>query len=163
MRDHLTGCFNRRYMEETLKRELQRASRKHLSLGIIMLDVDDFKPFNDTYGHAAGDAILRKLGDLLLGHVRGEDIACRYGGDEFIIVLPDTSRIVTCECAELICEYAKQFHLQYEGQTLEAVTLCLGVAVFPEDGVTSTEVLRAADAALYRAKRAGCGRVVMAN
>jgi len=128
-----------------------------------MLDVDDFKPFNDTYGHAAGDAILRKLGDLLLGHVRGEVIACRYGGDEFIIVLPDTSRIVTCERAELICEYAKQFHLQYEGQTLEAVTLCLGVAVFPEDGVTSAVVLRAADAALYRAKRAGCGRVVMAN
>ena len=163
VRDHLTGCFNRRYMEETLKRKLQRASRKHLSLGIMILDVDDFKPFNDTYGHAAGDAILRKLGDLLLGHVRGEDIACRYGGDEFIIVLPDTSRIVTCECAELICEYAKQFHLQYEGQTLEAVTLCLGVAVFPEDGVTSAVVLRAADAALYRAKRAGCGRVVMAN
>jgi diguanylate cyclase (GGDEF)-like protein len=128
-----------------------------------MLDVDDFKRFNDTYGHAAGDAILRKLGDLLLGHVRGEDIACRYGGDEFIIVLPDTSRGVTCERAELICEYAKQFHLHYEGQNLEAVTLSLGVAGFPEDGATSAAMLLAVDAALYRAKRAGCGQVVMAN
>ena len=102
VRDHLTGLFNRRYMEETLERELLRASRKQLSLGIIMLDVDDFKRFNDTYGHAAGDAILRELGNLLLGHVRGEDIPCRYGGDEFIIVLPDASREVTRERAERI-------------------------------------------------------------
>ena len=102
VRDHLTGLFNRRYMEETLERELLRASRKQLSLGIIMLDVDDFKRFNDTYGHAAGDAILRELGSLLLEHVRGEDIACRYGGDEFIIVLPDASREVTRKRAELI-------------------------------------------------------------
>ena len=163
VRDHLTGLFNRRYMEETLKRELLRASRKNLSLGIIMLDVDNFKRFNDNYGHAAGDAILRKLGNLLRAHVRGEDIACRYGGDEFIIVLPDSTRAVTFGRAELICEFSKQFHLHYEGQILEALTLSLGVAVFPEDGVTSAAVLKAADAALYRAKRAGCGRVVMAN
>jgi diguanylate cyclase (GGDEF)-like protein/PAS domain S-box-containing protein len=163
VRDHLTGLFNRRYMEETLERELLRASRKQLSLGIIMLDVDDFKQFNDTCGHATGDAILRELGNLLLGHVRGEDIPSRYGGDEFIIVLPDTSRVVTCERAELICEYAKRFHLQFEGQTLEAVTLSLGVAAFPENGSTSTAVLRAADAALYRAKHEGRGRVVVAK
>jgi diguanylate cyclase (GGDEF)-like protein/PAS domain S-box-containing protein len=163
VRDHLTGLFNRRYMEETLERELRRASRKHLSLGIIMVDVDDFKRFNDTFGHAAGDAILRELGRLLLKRVRGEDIACRYGGDEFIIVLPDTSRKVTRERAELICAYARQSHLQFEGQTLEAVTLSLGVAVFPEDGSTSSAILRAADAALYHAKRAGRSRVVVAN
>ncbi len=163
IRDHLTGLFNRHYMEETLERELLRASRKQLPLGIIMLDVDDFKRFNDTRGHAAGDAILRELGNFLLGHVRGGDVACRYGGDEFIIVLPDASRVVTCERAELICEYAKQIHLQFEGQTLQAVTLSLGVAGFPEDGSTSAAILRAVDAALYRAKREGSGRVIVAN
>jgi len=163
VRDHLTGLFNRRYMEETLERELLRASRKQLSLGIIMLDVDDFKRFNDTCGHAAGDAILHELGNLLLEHIRGEDIPSRYGGDEFLIVLPDASRAVTFERAELICEYAEQFHLQFEGQTLEAVTLSLGVAVFPENGSTSAAILKAADDALYRAKREGRGRVVVAN
>jgi diguanylate cyclase (GGDEF)-like protein/PAS domain S-box-containing protein len=163
VRDHLTGLFNRRYMEETLERELLRAARKQLSLGMIMLDVDDFKRFNDTWGHAAGDEILRELGGLLLRQVRGEDIACRYGGDEFIIVLPDASREVTRERAELVCEHAKQFHLQFEGQSLAAVTLSLGVAVFPEHGATSTGILRAVDAALYRAKHEGRGRVVVAG
>ncbi|HLA08373.1 MAG TPA: sensor domain-containing diguanylate cyclase [Anaerolineales bacterium] len=163
VRDHLTGLFNRRYMEETLERELLRAARKQLSLGIIMLDVDDLKRFNDTWGHAAGDEILRELGSLLLRQVRGEDIACRYGGDEFIIILPDAPREVTRERAELICEYTNQFHLQFEGQSLAAVTLSLGVAVFPEHGATSTGILRAVDAALYRAKHEGRGRVVVAG
>jgi len=163
VRDHLTGLFNRRYMEETLERELSRATRKQLSLGIIMLDVDNLKLLNDTWGHAAGDEILRELGSLLLRQIRAEDIACRYGGDEFILVLPDASCEVTRERAELICEYAKQFHLQFEGQNLAAVTLSLGVAVFPEHGVTSTGILRAVDAALYRAKHEGRGRVVVAE
>lgn len=163
VRDHLTGLFNRRYMEETLERELLRASRKQISLGIIMLDADDFKRFNDTWGHAAGDAVLRELGTLLRGHVRGEDIPCRYGGDEFIIVLPDASRDMTRERAERLCEHARHLHIQFEGQTLEAVTLARGVAVFPEDGVTSGAILKAADNALYRAKHEGPCRVFMAN
>jgi diguanylate cyclase (GGDEF)-like protein/PAS domain S-box-containing protein len=163
VRDHLTGLFNRRYLEETLERELLRAARKQLSIGIIMLDVDNLKQFNDTWGHAAGDEILRELGSLLLRQVRGEDIACRYGGDEFILVLPDASREVTRERAELICEYAKHFHLQFDGQSLAAVTLSLGVAIFPEHGVTSTGILKAVDAALYRAKHEGRNRVVTAE
>src|SRR5689334_3169189 len=163
VRDYLTGLFNRRYMEETLERELLRASRKHLSLGIIMLDVDEFKDFNDTYGHAAGDEILRELGRSLLRQVRGEDIPCRYGGDEFILIMPDASGEVTRERAELICKYAGMFHLQFDGQSLAPVTLSLGVAVFPENGSTSTEILRAVDAALYRAKRNGRGQVVVAG
>jgi diguanylate cyclase (GGDEF)-like protein/PAS domain S-box-containing protein len=163
VRDHLTGLFNRRYMEETLERELLRATRKQLSLGIIMLDVDEFKHFNDMYGHGAGDVILRELGNLLLKHVRREDIPCRYGGDEFIIVLPDASQVVTSERAEYICKKAKQSHFQFEGQALEAVTLSLGMAVFPKDGSTSAAVLKAADDALYRAKHDGRGRVVMAG
>jgi len=162
VRDHLTGLFNRRYMEETLERELLRAARKQLSLGIIMLDMDNLKQFNDSWGHAAGDDILRELGSLLLRQVRGEDIACRYGGDEFILIMPDATREVTRERAELICELATQFHLQFDGQSLPAVTLSVGVAVFPENGSTSTGILRAVDAALYSAKQNGRGRVMLA-
>ena len=128
-----------------------------------MLDVDDFKQFNDTYGYAAGDEILRELGSLLLRQVRGEDIACRYGGDEFIIIMPDATREVTRERAELICEHAGMFHLQFEGHSLPAMTLSLGVAVFPENDSTSTGILRTVDAALYRAKHNGRGRVVVAD
>ena len=163
VRDHLTGVFNRRYMEETLGRELLRASRKGLSLGIIMFDMDDFKGFNDTYGHAAGDAILRELGNLLLKHVRGEDIASRYGGDEFILIMSDASREVTVERAERLCEHVRHIHTQYEGQTLDAVSLSVGVAIFPEHGSTSDVLLKSADDALYRAKREGRGRVVVAD
>src|SRR5687767_6539572 len=97
VRDHLTGLFNRRYMEETLERELLRAARKQLSLGIIMLDLDNLKQFNDTWGHAVGDEVLCELGSLLLRLVRAEDIPCRYGGDEFILILPDASQDVTRE------------------------------------------------------------------
>ena len=150
-------------MEETLNRELLRAARKGLSLGIIMLDVDNLKRCNDTWGHAAGDAVLHELGSLLLGNFRGEDVPCRYGGDEFVIILPDASLNVTSERAELICEFVKQFQLKFEAQTLDAVTLSLGVAVFPEHGSTSEAILRAADAALYRAKYAGRGQVALAS
>jgi diguanylate cyclase (GGDEF)-like protein len=127
-----------------------------------MLDVDDLKRLNDSRGHAAGDAVLRALGDLLLGNVRGEDIPCRYGGDEFIVVMPDATRQLTRERAKRICRYARGFRLCFEGQTLEALTLSLGIATFPENGSTSAAILRAADAALYRAKRAGRGRVIAA-
>ncbi|MCL4270326.1 MAG: sensor domain-containing diguanylate cyclase [Anaerolineales bacterium] len=161
-RDYLTGLFNRRYMEETLERELLRSARKGQPLGLIMLDVDDFKSFNDVHGHAMGDAILREVGKLLLDHVRGEDIPCRYGGDEFIVILPDASKAVTYERAEFFCEYARQSHFKFEEQTLDAVTLSMGVAIFPEHGFASDAILRSADSALYRAKHAGRGQVVMA-
>jgi diguanylate cyclase (GGDEF)-like protein/PAS domain S-box-containing protein len=163
VRDHLTGLFNRRYMEETLERELLRASRKHLSLGIIMLDIDEFKRFNDTHGHAAGDVILRELGSLLIKHVRGEDVACRYGGDEFLIILPDVSQEITRERAETLCKHARLINAQVDGQTLGAITLSLGVVVFPENGSTSTIILKAADGALYRAKHEGRNRVAAAK
>jgi diguanylate cyclase (GGDEF)-like protein/PAS domain S-box-containing protein len=160
VRDHLTGLFNRRYMEETLERELLRASRKNTSLGVIMIDIDNFKQFNDAFGHAAGDLILCELGKLLLEHIRGEDIVCRYGGDEFIIVMPDTSRETTCKRAELICENTPKIHLQLEDQTLEVITLSLGIAIFPEDGHNSADILKVADKALYKAKHNGRNRVV---
>ena len=163
VRDHLTGIFNRRYLEETLERELLRASRNHLSVGLIMLDVDDFKRFNDSYGHAAGDAILRELGNLLLEHVRGEDIPSRYGGDEFIIVLPDASLDVTRERADRLCEHARHLSIQLDGQALQTITLSGGVASYPKDGSTAEALLKTADDALYSAKREGRGRVVEAD
>jgi diguanylate cyclase (GGDEF)-like protein/PAS domain S-box-containing protein len=163
MRDHLTGVFNRRYMEETLERELLRAARKGLSLGIIMLDVDHFKRFNDSYGHAAGDAILRELSNLLLKHVRGEDILSRYGGDEFIIILPDASLDVTLERAELLRTYAQHLNVQFEGKTLGRITLSLGVAIFPNNGKTSKALLKAVDVALYRVKHEGRNHVAAAR
>jgi len=163
VRDQLTGLFNRRYMEETLDRELLRASRKHSAIGIIMLDVNDFKRFNDNWGHAAGDAVLRELGSLLLGHVRGEDIPCRYGGDEFVIILPDAPLEITRERAERLCEHARHFHVQFEGEVLGSISLALGVAVFPENGSNTAEILKAVDAALYCAKREGSSGVVVAK
>jgi diguanylate cyclase (GGDEF)-like protein len=150
-------------MEETLERELLRATRKHLQLGIIMLDVDDLKHFNDTWGHAAGDEALRQLGGLLLNQVRGEDIACRYGGDEFTLILPDASPDVTLGRAEHIAKLSNWKLLQLDGQSLPPVTLSLGVAVFPQHGKTSKAILKAADAALYRAKHEGRNRVYMAE
>lgn len=163
VRDHLTGLFNRRYMEETMERELLRCSRKQLPLGIIILDIDNFKRFNDTYGHLTGDEILHEVGTFLLEHFRGEDVPCRYGGDEFVIVIPEAAQNVTNMRAELIRENAKHFHIKNNDRELEAVTISLGVANFPTNGQTRPAILKAADDALYRAKREGRNRVVVAS
>src|SRR6267378_3468362 len=160
IRDPLTGLFNRRYMEESLVRELRRAARNQRRLGAIMLDLDKFKVFNDTYGHAAGDTLLRKLGGFLRSRTRGEDIACRYGGEEFVLILPEASIEVTQQRAEQLREEFKLLTVQDRGQTLGALTLSVGVAVFPEHGATVEEILHAVDTALYRAKAEGRDRVV---
>ena len=163
VRDHLTGLFNRRYLEETLNREILRAARRKSTIGIIMLDVDNFKRINDIYGHAAGDTILQKLGDFLISNVRGDDIASRYGGDEFIVVLPNASRDVTLERADHLQENVRKFQIHIDGNMLEKLSISLGVAAFPEDGATGKAILRASDDALYQAKKAGSNRVVMSN
>jgi diguanylate cyclase (GGDEF)-like protein len=102
IRDPLTGLYNRRHMEASLEREAYRAERLHTPVGLVMLDVDHFKLFNDTYGHEAGDIVLRELGNLLRSSIRGEDIACRYGGEEFLLILPDASLDSVMERAEEI-------------------------------------------------------------
>ncbi len=158
VRDPLTGLFNRNYMEETLRRELLRASHTTFTISIIMMDVDDFQQFNYTWGHAAGDLILEGLSNLMLENFRGEDIPSRYGGDEFAIVLPGAPRLVAYKRAKLICEYAKHLQLKFEGQILDSVTFSLGVVSFPEHGSASAEVLRAANDALDRAKHERHGR-----
>jgi diguanylate cyclase (GGDEF)-like protein len=163
VRDPLTGLYNRRYMEETLYRELRRALRRQGSVAIIMLDVDNLKHINDTLGHPAGDAALRELAGLLRENVRHEDVASRYGGDEFILILPDMSKEVARKRAELICRTAGAQTLQFEEQKATALRISAGVASFPENGLTPAAVLQAADAALYRAKQEARGTAVAAN
>jgi diguanylate cyclase (GGDEF)-like protein/PAS domain S-box-containing protein len=163
IRDPLTGLFNRRFMEESLEREVRRAARNQRPLGIIMLDLDYFKRFNDTFGHDAGDAVLRELGMLLRTQIRGEDIACRYGGEEFTLILPESSLETTRERAELLRESVRHMEVRLRNQSLGPTTLSLGVAVFPDHGHSGDSVLQAADGALYRAKAAGRDRVLVAD
>ncbi|MHB0978975.1 MAG: sensor domain-containing diguanylate cyclase [Thermoleophilia bacterium] len=163
IRDPLTGLFNRRYMEETLERELRRATRAQNPLGVIMLDLDHFKRFNDMFGHDAGDAVLRELGAFLASHTRGGDIACRYGGEEFILILPETSAEAVGQRAETLRAGVKQLAVHHRGRSLGSLSMSLGVAVFPEHGLTVDALLRQADQALYRAKAAGSDRVAVAD
>jgi diguanylate cyclase (GGDEF)-like protein/PAS domain S-box-containing protein len=163
IRDPLTGLFNRRYMEESLEREIRRAARNQKPLGAIMIDLDHFKRFNDTFGHEAGDTLLHAFGVLLQKRLRGEDIACRYGGEEFVLILPEAPLEVVRQRGDELCERAKHLDVQHLGRALGAVTLSIGIAVFPEHGGTPEAVLRAADSALYRAKKEGRDRVVVAE
>lgn len=162
IRDPLTGLFNRRYLEESMQRELARAERKAAPLALIMLDVDQFKQFNDTFGHEAGDLVLREIGLSLKGYVRGGDIACRYGGEEFTVLMPETTLATAQQRAEKLREAVRRLQLQQSGQMLGGITVSLGVAVFPEHGSTLEMLLRAADVALYEAKRAGRDQIVVA-
>ncbi len=157
--DSLTGLFNRRYMEESLEREFSRAARKKSQVAMLMVDIDHFKRFNDTYGHQAGDALLRALGDLLKRYTRGQDIACRFGGEEFALVLTEANLNGALQRAEILREQVKEMSVEYGGQLLSAITISIGVAVYPDHGPSMIEVMRAADQALYRAKREGRDRV----
>ena len=163
IRDDLTGLFNRRYLQETLDRELHRALRRASTVGVVMLDVDHFKVFNDTHGHEAGDQVLAVLGRYLKDVVRAEDIACRYGGEEFTLVLPDISPENLLARAEHFREGVKKLEVLYQGKLLEGITASLGLSCFPMHGAESETLLQAADAALYQAKRNGRNRVVMSG
>ena len=160
IRDPLTRLFNRRYMEEFLELELRRAKRGGRPIGLILADIDHFKKFNDTLGHEAGDALLIALSGFFQTHVRGYDIACRYGGEEFVMILPEASLENSRKRAESLRETAKRLEVRYLDKPLGMVTLSFGVAVYPDHGQTSEALLRAADAALYRAKAEGRDRVV---
>jgi diguanylate cyclase (GGDEF)-like protein len=146
-----------------MQRELARTERKKTMLAVIILDVDHFKHFNDTYGHEAGDAVLRSLAQLIERQIRGSDIACRYGGEEFILVLPEASLSIARQRGELLREAAQGMHVTLSGQTLGVVSITLGLALFPLHGRTSEELIQAADAALYRAKQAGRNRLMIAE
>ena len=159
IRDPLTGLFNRRYMEESLERELKRAARNHRPLGLLMVDVDHFKGWNDTYGHDAGDALIREIARLIEHHTRGEDIASRFGGDEFLLVLPEAPLETTIRRAHDLHRAVNGLEMRHLGRTLGKVSVTIGVAAHPEDGNNTTSLIRAADEALYAGKRAGRDRV----
>ena len=163
IRDPLTGLFNRRYMEEVLGQELHRTRRNDVRLAIIMLDIDHFKRFNDDSGHDAGDAVLRELGTLLTSHVRGSDVACRFGGEEFVLILSPSTIDGATQRAETIRQAAERLSVRHGGRSLGKITLSLGVAIFPDDASDVDATLKAADIALYQAKEAGRNCVVVAR
>jgi diguanylate cyclase (GGDEF)-like protein/PAS domain S-box-containing protein len=160
--DPLTGLYNRRYLEEMLEREIRRAVRAGQQLGLLMLDLDHFKRFNDTYGHDAGDAVLRETASFLRRSVRVEDIACRFGGEEFVIILPTADLSASQGRAERIRSKICDLTVLHQGNSVGKITVSVGVAAVPAHGTSPKELLEAADAALYRAKREGRDRVVVA-
>lgn len=163
IRDPLTGLFNRRFMEESLELEIRRAARNKRSLGMIMMDLDHFKYFNDNFGHEAGDLLLKELGTLLKSNIRGEDIACRYGGEEFTLILPEGTGAVTQQRAEFFKDAIQRLDVHFRGHPLGKITASMGVAVFPEHGRTAKALVEAADKALYRSKNAGRDCVTLAG
>lgn len=165
IRDSLTQLYNRRYLEDSLHREISRARRAGASIGIIMLDIDNFKDFNDSFGHPIGDEMLRALGTYLKTLVRPEDIACRYGGEEFTLILPGASCETVRERAEVVRKGCREVQLD-SGFGIDhirgKISVSLGIAVFPEHGASVEAILQAADEALYRAKVGGRDRIVVA-
>jgi diguanylate cyclase (GGDEF)-like protein len=160
IQDPQSGLYNRRFMEESLQREILRAARKQAQIGIIMADLDHFKKFNDVYGHAAGDKIISQMGKLLKDKFRGSDIACRYGGEEFLVILPESSLEDTVKRADRLREEIKKMELVFQGQILGAITISMGVASYPVNGTRMEELLRVSDTALYKAKQEGRDKVV---
>ncbi len=163
IKDSLTGLYNRRYLAEVLERDIRRSIRAEQPLGILMLDLDHFKKFNDAYGHDAGDTVLRETAAFLTKSIRVEDIVCRYGGEEFVIILPTADLNAAHARAERIRSKLRELQVLHQGQSLGMITVSVGVAALPEHGVSSKDLLEAADAALYRAKREGRDRVADAT
>ncbi len=163
VRDPLTGLFNRRYLEESLEREIARAERRETQVAVMMLDLDHFKRFNDAFGHEAGDYVLKQLGLSMKSFVRKEDIACRFGGEEFTFILPDTDRQTALRRAEEFCERIRTLDLRFHDKSLGVVTVSIGVAGYPQHGAIPEALLHTADTALYRAKKEGRDRAVAAG
>ena len=153
-RDPLTGLYNRRYLDSTLGRELARCQRDKCALAVILCDIDYFKKINDTYGHPTGDEILKQLSSLLGIIVRSSDVACRYGGEEFLLLLPNMPLAVAKERAEKLRQIFADTILEFGELQLHS-TISVGVAVYPEHGKNASDIIASADRALYKAKAAG--------
>jgi len=159
IRDPLTHLFNRRYLESTLEREILRAERNKLDLSVLILDIDYFKKFNDTMGHDAGDALLSQFAAMLEQNVRKEDIVCRYGGEEFVIVLPQASLAMAVERGKKIGDATRNMKIKSTNKEIKSVSVSIGVAAFPDHGSTGTDLITLADEALYQSKKNGRDRV----
>jgi diguanylate cyclase (GGDEF)-like protein/PAS domain S-box-containing protein len=153
--DPLTGLYNRHHLNEIFSREIHRAKRHKSHLSVVMLDIDHFKKFNDTYGHGAGDSVLRELGKLLPNAVRGSDVVFRYGGEEFVLLLTEADLQVTTKRMDQIRQQIKRLQITFGGQLLPALSVSIGIAQFPEHGISTAELIAAADHAMYTAKQAG--------
>ncbi len=157
-RDSVTKLYNLRYLQDTLPREIRRVARHNSTVGVIALDVDFFKDISDRHGHAAADLLLKAIANIVKGKIRDSDIACRYGGDEYILILPDASLASVQERAETIRQYIAAEDFVLADQELKDVTVSCGVAVYPEHGDAAEQVLAAASQALHMAKQAGRNR-----
>jgi diguanylate cyclase (GGDEF)-like protein len=162
IRDPLTNLFNRHFMEVALERELSLAARRKTMLAVLMLDVDHFKEFNDTHGHAVGDIVLQAVAEVCRNTVRTEDIACRYGGEEFTIILPDINSETAYARANSIRSAVADLRVEDGKEMYGDVTMSIGLALYPESGTTAATLLRRADEALYRAKQQGRNQVLLA-
>ena len=163
IRDSLTGLYNRHFMEIALDRELRRAIRHQQTLAVLILDVDHFKAFNDTHGHEAGDVVLREVAGAMRQTIRSEDIVCRFGGEEFVVILPELSMEEALARAESLRHIVSEIRLHYRGEALHDVTISIGVAMYPYNAETVEQLLWSADRALYQAKNQGRNRVILAE
>jgi diguanylate cyclase (GGDEF)-like protein len=158
IRDPLTGLYNRRYLNETLSREIKQTTRNKKPLSIIAMDIDHFKKINDRYGHPVGDLFLIEIARLIEKHARGSDFICRSGGEEFLMVLPGVTTTIAKKRAEMIRKKCAAITVMHEGKQLQ-ITLSLGVATHPDHGQEAEEVIIKADKALYKSKRSGRNKV----
>ena len=163
IRDPLTHLYNRRYMEESLEREMHRCNRAGNGLGVIMSDVDHFKKFNDDYGHDAGDVVLVEFANLLNVYFRDSDIVCRYGGEEFIIIVPEAPKEIVLKRAQGVCEEIRDLEIIHGGKVLPSITASFGVAYMDGELDKGITLIKAADMSLYEAKNAGRNQVVMSK
>ncbi len=163
VRDPLTGLFNRRYLSESLGREISRSERRVLPLAVLAFDLDHLKDFNDKYGHGAGDAMLVAFARILQGNSRNEDIACRQGGDEFVLILPEMDLAVALDRAAQLMQAMSLLEVMHEGRLLPKPTTSIGLAIYPQHGTSPDGLLALADQALYQAKSLGRNRVSVAE
>ncbi len=163
IRDPLTGLYNRRYMLEALDQMVSRSERQQSNMAVMMLDVDHFKRFNDTFGHKAGDVVLSNISSEMKHNLPIEDTTCRYGGEEFCIVCPDISPEDAVHVAEKLCEAIRRLDLQHDQKSLGKLSISVGVAMYPAHGTTAGSLIQRADEFLYMAKEQGRDRVVSLN